>query len=205
MSNCSNCGCNACNNCNSCNSCNSCGSWWLQNGWNNWNQWNCWNQWNNWWQSRITNRSGCQDFIQPIVTSAAQFSNAGVTDGATLVIHKIVLEPCGNQSCTPRTFSIRITGPSYPCGEIFQLRAGSCTELDEPLVITGLEPGTYCIEEVFACPNAYITTITGPVCGRHVTVGQSWFPTVVTIVNRRRLCRLCHSSGCGCGCSSSSV
>ena len=145
----------------------------------------------------MPNANGCANYAQPIASNAAQFVSAGTHEGATLVIHKIVLEPCGTPTCTPRTYTIRITGPSYPCGETFQLRAGSCLELDEPLVITGLEPGTYCIEEVSACPNAYISTYTGPVCGRQVTVGRSWFPTVVTICSRRRLCRLCHGYGCG--------
>lgn len=142
-------------------------------------------------------------YVQPICCCAAQFANtarltsAGTENGATLVIHKIVLEPCGNTTCTPRTYSIRITGPSYPCGETFQLRAGSCITLDEPLVITGLQPGTYCIEEIYACPNDYISTFTGPVCGREVTVSNGYFPTVVTIVSRKRLCRLCRGYGCG--------
>lgn len=74
------------------------------------------------------------------VRNPAHFCCAGWENGPTLVIHKIVLEPCGNQSCTERTFTLRITGPSYPNGEIFTLRAGSCTQLDEPLVISGLEP-----------------------------------------------------------------
>lgn len=146
--------------------------------------------------------ASCGQYVQPIYSNPAQYADAGITSGATLVIHKIVLEPCGNQSCTPRTFNIRITGPSYPCGEVFQLRAGNCLELDEPLVITGLEPGVYCIEELLTCPNAYITTYTGPVCGHQVTVTNSWSPTVVTIVNRRRQCRLCQGSGCGCAASS---
>ena len=148
-------------------------------------------------QPYAQNGAACGQYVQPIYCNAAQYSDAGVTSGATLVIHQIVLEPCGNPTCTPRTFSIRITGPSYPCGEVFQLRAGSCLELDEPLVITGLEPGVYCIEELLTCPNSYITTYTGPVCGQRVTVTNSWSPTVVTIVCRRRQCRLCHGSGCG--------
>lgn len=204
MSHCSNCN-NRSSGCNSCNTCgnrsggwNNCNDW---NNWNNWSNWN-WNSWSNWTQAGTT----CNRWAQPIVSSPAQFANlaqfssAGTENGATLVIHKIVLEPCGNQSCTPRTFSLRITGPSYPCGEVFTLRAGSCTELDEPLVITGLEPGTYCIEEVHNCANEYISTFTGPVCGREVTVSNSYYPTVITIVSRKRLCRLCHKHGCGCGC-----
>lgn len=172
--------CNPCSTCYSCNSNHSC------DGWNHWNNCDSWNGWN--W--RCHDCSGCSRWAQPIVSSCAQFSDAGTLDGATLVIHKIVLEPCGNQSCTPRTFNIRITGPSYPNGEIFQLRAGSCLELDEPLVIAGLEPGVYCIEEVFACRNEYISTFTGPVCGRQVTV-NGYAPTVVTIVSRKRLCHSC--------------
>lgn len=177
MSCCSTCNSCGCNNCG----CNSCGC-------------------NNWWN---WNRSGCSRWAQPILCNQAQFSNAGFEDGATLVIHKISLEPCGNQSCTPRTFNIRVTGPSYPCGEIFQLRAGNCLELDEPLVITGLEPGTYCIEEIFSCPHEFISTLTGPACGNCVVVGPGPAPTVCTICSRRRLCRLCH--GFGCGCSACSV
>ena len=83
-------------------------------------------------------------------------------------------------------------------GEVFTLPAGNCLSLDEPLVLTGLEPGTYCIEEIFACPNAYISTYTGPVCGRCVNITGSRFPTVITICCRKRLCRLCHGYGCGC-------
>lgn len=144
----------------------------------------------------LNDGSACGVYPQPICASPAQYSNAGAAQGATLVIHKIVLEPCGNPTCTPRTYNIRITGPSYPCGEVFQLRAGNCLSLDEPLVITGLEPGTYFIEEIYACPNSYISTFTGPVCGRRVTVSNSTFPTVVTIVSRKRLCRLCHKTCC---------
>lgn len=141
----------------------------------------------------------CGSYVQPICTSPAQYPSAETAaSGATLVIHQLVLEPCGNPSCTPRTFKIRITGPSYPCGEVFTLTAGNCLSLDEPLVLTGLEPGTYCIEEIFACPNAYISTYTGPVCGRCVNITGSRFPTVITICCRKRLCRLCHGYGCGC-------
>lgn len=53
-------------------------------------------------------------------------------NGPTLVIHKIVLEPCGGQSCTERTFTLRITGPSYPNGETFTLPRGELHQLDEP-------------------------------------------------------------------------
>ena len=167
------CGCNGGCGCNNNCGCNTCG--------------------------QLLDGSACSRFIQPILCNQARFSCAGTQDGATLVIHKIVLEPCGNQSCTPRTFNIRVTGPSFPCGEVFQLRAGNCLELDEPLVITGLTPGTYRIEELFACPNEFISTLTGPVCGGCVNLTCSCAPTVVTIVNRKRLCRLCHGSGCGCG------
>ena len=138
------------------------------------------------------------EWMQPSLCSQTRLASAENEHGATLGIHKIVLEPLADQSCTPRTFSIRITGPSYPCGELFTLRAGSCTELDEPLVITGLTPGCYSIEEVFSTPNEYVSTITGPVCGRTVMLTSSATPTVVTIVNRKRLCRLCNRN-CGCG------
>lgn len=78
------------------------------------------------------------EWLHPLCCNPAHFCCAGWENGPTLVIHKIVLEPCGNQSCTERTFTLRITGPSYPNGEIFTLRAGSCTQLDEPLVTAGL-------------------------------------------------------------------
>ena len=125
----------------------------------------------------------------PIHCTPAYYSCAGTENGPTLVIHQIVLEAGGEQSCTPRSFQIRITGPSYPCGEIFTLRAGSCLTLDEPLVISGLEPGEYQIEVLYDCPRDYATTITGPVCSGVVTVCSSTVPTVVTIVSRRRVCR----------------
>jgi len=88
----------------------------------------------------------------PLLCNLAHWcsANSDNDNGPTLVIHQILLEPCGNQSCTPRNFTIRITGPSYPCGETFTLRAGSCTELDEPLVITNLEPGQYEIDLITA-------------------------------------------------------
>ena len=77
----------------------------------------------------------------------------------------------------------------------FTLRAGSCTQLDEPLVISGLEPGCYAIEELLNCPNEYCTTITGPVMGNVVQLTNSCVPTVVTIVNRKRLCRRRYCGG----------
>ena len=138
------------------------------------------------------------DWIHPLLCNPTQFCCVGNDNGPTLVIHSILLEPCGNQSCTPRTLRIRITGPSFPCGEVFTLRAGSCIELDEPLVITGLEPGCYTIELLCSTPHEFITTLTGPVCGNTVRLTASCAPTVVTLVSRRRLCRLCHGFGCGC-------
>ena len=149
------------------------------------------------------NTCGCMPYCpyphwkHPLLCNPAHFCCADDhhDNGPTLVIHQILLEPCGNQSCTPRTFTIRVTGPSYPCGEIFTLRAGSCLELDEPLVISGLTPGTYCIEALYDCPHTYIHTITGASCGGCVQVTESAAPTVVTIVSRRRFCR---RNRCGC-------
>ena len=151
--------------------------------------------------------SGYSEYMHPIFSNSSYYCSAGAENGPTLVIHKILLDACGNQSCTPRTFNVRITGPSYPCGEVFQLRAGNCLELDDPLVISGLEPGAYTIEELFSCPNQYVSTLTGPVCGNTVLLHAGSAPTVVTIVNRRRLCRLCGSYGCGCsrGCDYRSI
>ena len=151
---------------------------------------------------------GCQacsscpypEWVQPIFCNQTRYTSAGDENGATLVIHTIVLEPCGDKTCTPRTFTLNITGPSYPNGETFTLRAGSCIELDEPLVISGLIPGCYTIEQLFNTPNEYVSTFTGPVCGQSVMLTNSASPTVVTIVNRKRLCRLCRSAfSCGCG------
>ncbi len=79
--------------------------------------------------------------------------------------------------------------------EIFTLRAGSCTQLDEPLVISGLEPGCYAIEELLNCPNEYCTTITGRSWANVVQLTNSCVPTVVTIVNRKRLCRRRYCGG----------
>ena len=146
------------------------------------------------------------DWVQPILCNPVHYCDAENDNGPTLVIHQILLEPCGNQSCTPRTFTIRITGPSYPCGETFTLRAGSCTELDEPLVITGLIPGQYEIEQVSgSCCNEYDTTYTGPISCNSVSITASRVPVVITIVSRKRLCRRrrrgCNGcSGCHNGC-----
>jgi len=145
------------------------------------------------------------EWIQPILCNPVHFCDAENDNGPTLVIHQILLEPCGNQSCTPRTFTIRVTGPSYPSGETFTLRAGSCNELDEPLVITGLIPGQYEIEQVSSscCCSEYDTTYTGPISCNSVSITASRVPVVITIVSRKRLCRR-RRRGCGygCGCSS---
>ena len=133
----------------------------------------------------------------PLLCNPVHFccTNPHEDNGPTLVIHQILLEPCGNQSCTPRTFTIRVTGPSYPCGETFTLRAGSCTELDEPLVIAGLIPGQYEIEQLnthCSCgcgAGEYDTTFTGPISCGQVSITASRVPTVITIVSRKRLCR----------------
>ena len=134
------------------------------------------------------------EWIQPILCNPVHFCDAEHDNGPTLVIHQILLEPCGNQSCTPRTFTIRVTGPSYPCGETFTLRAGSCTEIDEPLVITGLIPGQYEIEQVGGASGCcgcseYDTTYTGPISCNSVSITASRVPVVITIVSRKRLCR----------------
>lgn len=131
------------------------------------------------------------EWMHPIPCNPTHYCDAESANGATLVIHKIVLEVGGEQGCVPRDFVIRLTGPSYPRGETFTLRAGSCLELDEPLVIAGLLPGVYRVDELFTRPHEYITTITGPVCGRCVNLIAGCVPTVITIVNRRRLCGRC--------------
>jgi len=143
-------------------------------------------------------------WMHPLLCNPAHLCCAGNENGPTLVIHQILLEPCGNQSCTPRTFTIRVTGPSYPCGETFTLRAGSCTEIDEPLVIAGLTPGQYTVEQITSgscgCPE-YDTTYTGPIACNEVSITASHIPTVITIVNRKRLnpCRRRRRRGWGCG------
>lgn len=133
------------------------------------------------------------EWMHPIHCNPTRYCCAGAENGATLVVHQIILEANGGQTCTPRTFNIRITGPSYPTGEVFPLRAGSCIELDEPLVVSGLIPGTYTIEPLADCRRRFISTITGPVCGNTVQLTACVVPTVVTIVSRRR------TGGCGCG------
>ena len=147
------------------------------------------------------------DFIQPLdcgcsVDRCACVGTGSIAEnGCTLVIHKIVLDACGGQSCTPRTFSICVKGPSYPNGEVFQLTAGSCLEIDEPLILAGLICGDYTIEEICDTGRSYCSTITGPnVCGNCVRLVPGCPPAVVTIVNRRRICRWGHCSGIGCGC-----
>lgn len=139
----------------------------------------------------------------PLLCNPAHYCCAdNQTDGPTLVLHAILLEPCGNQSCTPRSLTLRITGPSYPCGETFTLRAGSCTEIDEPLVIAGLTPGQYEIDLITACCQEYDVTFTGPISDGCVSIVNSCVPTVVTLVarkrfaRRRRRCRCVCTPGC---------
>ncbi|MBR5288267.1 MAG: hypothetical protein IKU34_06715 [Clostridia bacterium] len=183
MSNCSNsCVSHACGCASSSCSANSCGGWCASCG-----------SWMNRCRNGAQNSCPYSQWMHPICCNQAYYSCAGAQNGATLVIHQIALEAGGQQSCTPRSFQLRITGPSYPCGEVFSLRAGSCVELDEPLVISGLEPGQYRIEPLNSCCGDYISTITGPACGQLVTVSAGAAPTVVTIVSRRSLfhCRRC--------------
>ena len=136
----------------------------------------------------------------PLLCNPAHFCCADMhnDNGPTLVIHQILLEPCGNQSCTPRTFTIRVTGPSYPCGETFTLRAGSCTEIDEPLVIAGLTPGQYEIDLITTCCQEYDVTFTGPISGGCVSIVNSPVPTVITLVARKRFARRRRRCGCIC-------
>ena len=149
----------------------------------------------------------------PLLCNPAHLCCADNENGPTLVIHQILLEPCGNQSCTPRTFTIRITGPSYPCGETFTLRAGSCTEIDEPLVITNLTPGQYEIDLItgscgcnhgcghscgHGCGCKYDTTFTGPVSNGCISITNSPVPTVITIVSRKRIARRRRRCACFC-------
>ena len=105
-----NCGCNTCGCNNNCG-CNSCG---CNDGCGCNGGCGCNNNCGCNTCGQLLDGSACSRFIQPILCNQARFSCAGTQDGATLVIHKIVLEPCGNQSCTPRTFNIRVTGPSFP-------------------------------------------------------------------------------------------
>lgn len=141
----------------------------------------------------------CHEWIQPIDTCCTSDLDNVQQNGLTLVIYKIILDACGGQSCKPKTFTLRITGPSFPQGETFEIRAGSCISIDEPLIITGLAPGEYCIDELASPPERYVTTFTGTsVCGNRVRVLPCNSPVVVTIINRVRLCRLCRGHGCGC-------
>ena len=76
-----------------------------------------------------------------------------------------------------------------------------CLEIDEPLILAGLICGDYTIEEICDTGRSYCSTITGPnVCGNCVRLVPGCPPAVVTIVNRRRICRWGHCSGIGCGC-----
>ena len=165
----------------------------------------CHNAYDNWSEWNAISNCGSYGFgsscpysrwRHPIHCQQPYFTCAGSQDGPTLVIHQIVLEAGCEQSCTPRSFRIRVTGPSYPCGEIFTLRTGSCLELDEPLVISGLEAGVYRVEVLYDCPNQYQSTITGAQCGGYVNVASSVVPTVVTIVSRRQVC--VRRNRCGC-------
>lgn len=129
------------------------------------------------------------------VRNPAHFCCAGWENGPTLVIHKIVLEPCGNQSCTERTFTLRITGPSYPNGEIFTLRAGSCTQLDEPARHQRARARLLCHRRAAQLSERILHDHHRPVMGNVVQLTNSCVPTVVTIVNRKRLCRRRYCGG----------
>lgn len=56
------------------------------------------------------------EWLHPLCCNPAHFCCAGWENGPTLVIHKIVLEPCGNQSCTERTFTCASPAPVIPMG-----------------------------------------------------------------------------------------
>lgn len=58
------------------------------------------------------------EWIHPLCCNPTHYCCAGYENGPTLVIHKIVLEPCGSQSCTPQDVH-----PSYHRTELPKRRA----------------------------------------------------------------------------------
>ena len=72
-----------------------------------------------------------------------------------LTITKIVVDYKGNLITTPRTFVIKVTGPSYPSGTLMELTNST------PLVLKGLIYGQYTVEELNT--TNYTVTITAPV------------------------------------------
>ena len=70
--------------------------------------------------------------------------------------------------------------------------------LDEPLVITGLTPGQYEIDLITSCCQEYDVTFTGPISGGCVSIVNSYVPTVITLVARKRFARRRRRCGCSC-------
>ena len=66
-----------------------------------------------------------------------------------------MLDYKGNLTTSPKTFVIKVTGPSYPCGTLMELTNST------PLVLKGLIYGQYTIEELNT--KNYTVTITAPV------------------------------------------
>lgn len=108
---------------------------------------------------------------------------------------KSCLNPAAARAARSARSPCASPAPVIPMGRFSPCARAAAPSLDERLVISGLEPGCYAIEELLNRPNEYCTTITGPVMGNVVQLTNSCVPTVVTIVNRKRLCRRRYCGG----------
>ncbi len=70
-----------------------------------------------------------------------------------LNVTKTLLDAAGNAITEERTFNVRITGPSYPTGQEFELKNSDSGKIE----LTGLKYGTYTVQELDASETYQVT------------------------------------------------
>lgn len=108
---------------------------------------------------------------------------------------KSCLNPAATRAARSARSPCASPAPVIPMGRFSPCARAAAPSLTSRPRHQRLEPGCYAIEELLNCPNEYCTTITGPVMGNVVQLTNSCVPTVVTIVNRKRLCRRRYCGG----------
>jgi LPXTG-motif cell wall-anchored protein len=90
-----------------------------------------------------------------------------------LTINKVLKDASGNKLTENLSFTVKVTGPSYPDGKTFTVSTA------EPLVIKGLIYGTYTVEEQGA--DKYTSAVSAPVTfSATVTTGS------ITVTNTEK-------------------
>ncbi len=124
--------------------------------------------------STITNTATVtQENGTPLSPAPSDSVTTPVVIDGQLTITDRVLTFSGTTSTSTRTFIVRVTGPSYPNGQLFEVTTSS------PLVLTGLLYGQYTVEELNA--SGYTVTYSGP-----TTISQATPSGTMAITNQEQ-------------------